>query len=49
MTLPTPSKPTTRPIIAAKTILSKEKKRKGGKNSKVEKPKAIGHFLIHKF
>ena len=45
----TVSKPSRRPITAAK----KKKERKGvkgtakKKNSKLEKPKDVGHFLVH--
>jgi len=43
----TPSKPSGRPTTAAKRKAKGKKER--GKNSKVEAPKAVGHFLVQKF
>ena len=40
----TASKPSRRPITATKRK-EKEKKEKGKQNSKIEKPKDVGHFL----
>ena len=48
----TPSKPRRRPISAAKRKAEekkeREKKERGKKFKKVEKPKAVGHFLFQK-
>ena len=43
-----PSKPSRRSITAAKRK-EKEKKERPKKNSKIKKPKDIGHFLLSKF
>jgi len=43
----TPSKPGRRPVTATKRKPKGKKERE--KNSKVEKPKAVGHFLVSKF
>ena len=45
MSLSTASKPSRRPITAAKRK-EKEKKKRGKENLKIEKPNDVGHLLV---